>query len=152
MSKDSSISAPLAGFHFMVMFDLSPSLPIDFRFQEVSGLSATITPESIVEGGENRFTHHLPKRPEYTNLVLKRGLFTHSRITNWCRDAIENFEFSPVDVYVSLLNSDHLPVANWQVIGAYPVKWSVSNFNAEENSLAIETIELTYQYFKTLKS
>ena len=74
-----------------------------------------------------------------------------SGLIDWCRDAIEDFDFAPVDIYVSLLNSKHVPVANWQVIKAYPIKWSISNFNAEENSLAIETIELAYKYFKSVK-
>lgn len=35
----------------------------------------------------------------------------------------------------------------WNIVGAYPVKWDVSEFNAEENKLAIETVELKYRYY-----
>jgi len=142
---------PPLGFHFLVVFNFDPLLPEDFRFKEVSGLSVSSSPEKITEGGENRFKHSLPTRPEYSNLVLKRGMFVGSGIIDWCQNAIENFEYDPVDIYVSLLNPKHVAIANWQIVNAYPVKWSISNLNAEENSLVIETIELTYRYFKTLK-
>ncbi|MEZ4858757.1 MAG: phage tail protein [Flavobacteriaceae bacterium] len=33
------------------------------------------------------------------------------------------------------------------MVHAYPVKWNVSDLNAEENKIAIETIELAYNYF-----
>jgi phage tail-like protein len=35
----------------------------------------------------------------------------------------------------------------WNVVHAYPIKWSVSEFNAEKSQLAIESIELAYNYF-----
>jgi len=36
----------------------------------------------------------------------------------------------------------------WEVIDAWPKKWSVSDFNAQENSIVVETIDLSYKYFK----
>ena len=58
------------------------------------------------------------------------------------------YDFKPSDVLISLLNESGDPVAVWQVIQAYPVKWNVSNFNANSNTIAIETIEFAYQYFE----
>jgi phage tail-like protein len=46
-----------------------------------------------------------------------------------------------------LLNEAHQPVMTWEVIHAWPKKWSLSDLNAEQNALAIETFELQYQYF-----
>jgi phage tail-like protein len=42
-------------------------------------------------------------------------------------------------------------VAIWNVVQAYPVKWSMSDLNANNNSIAVETIELSYQYFERQK-
>jgi hypothetical protein len=33
-------------------------------------------------------------------------------------------------------------------IQAYPVKWVISDLRALENALAVETIELSYQYYR----
>ena len=60
----------------------------------------------------------------------------------------ESFEFLPIDLTVKLLNEEHDPLVTWNVVSAYPVKWSVSDFNAEQSEIAIETIELAYNYFR----
>lgn len=139
---------PPVGFHFKVEFLGISSGDIDTRFQEVSGLSAEVTTEELAVGGENRFTYRLPNRARYNNLILKRGMVQDSNLIGWFSDAIEDFVFKPVDVNVYLLNENHEISATWVLLQAYPVKWSVSDFKAQESSLVIETIELAYQYFR----
>jgi len=141
-------SYPQTGFHFSVVFELFPQLPNDIKFQEVTGLNATMEMEAIKEGGENRFVHQLPGRTSYSELVLKRGRIMGSFVLQWCRNAIENFEFKPTNVLISLLDENHLPLYNWYVINAIPKKLEVSGFNAERSEIVIETMTLSYQYFK----
>ena len=141
---------PTSGFHFSVTFELLPQFPSDLRFQEVSGLNVTVETEEFKEGGENRFTHKLPKRTTYSALELKRGYFVGSAIRNWCKNAIENFDFKPINIHVVLLNDLHLPVAAWYVVGAYPIEWNVSGFNAQTSDLVIESLKLNYSYFNAI--
>jgi len=143
---------PPVGFHFRVEFTLDGVQDGDIRFQEVSGLSAELGVEEVVEGGENRFSHRLPTRAKYSNLILKRGLLNDSRLIAWCIDAIENFIFEPTTVNVTLLNENHEPVAeSFSFVRAWPVKWAVSDFKAQENSIVVETLELAYNYFSRIK-
>lgn len=142
------LNYPQVGFHFLVFFELFPQLPNDFRFQEVSGLTVSMEMEAVKEGGENRFVHQLPVRSTYNELVLKRGKFLGSGILHWCKNAIENFEFTPTNIMISLLNDDHLPLYNWYVINAIPKKLEISGFNAQSSEVVIETMTLSYQYFK----
>jgi phage tail-like protein len=142
------LSYPQVGFHFLVAFELFPQFPNDVRFQEVSGLTVTMESEPFKEGGENRFVHQLPVRSSYNELILKRGKFMGSGILHWCKNAIENFEFKPTNIMISLLNDDHLPLYNWYVINAIPKRLEVSGFNAERSEVVIETMALHYQYFK----
>lgn len=138
---------PPLGFHFLVEFtDYSD----EYQFQSVSGLSVDLETEDVTEGGENRFKHKLPVRAKYPNLVLKRGLLPNSELVDWCRDAVESFDIKPTDLVIKLLNEKNEPLMSWSVVHAWPVKWSVADFNAEENRVAVETLELTYSYFKTL--
>jgi len=141
---------PPVGFHFKVSFGfLSESAKNDTRFQEVSGFNSELGVEEVVEGGENRFAHRLPSRAKYGNLVLKRGLLFDSELIDWCRNAIEEFEFKPTIVNVNLLNEKHQPVGDvYSFINAYPVKWSVSDFKAQDNSIVVETLELAYSFFR----
>lgn len=141
---------PPVGFHFAVAFELFPQTPADFRFQEVSGLEMTMEMEQVKEGGQNRFTWELPVRTGYTDLELKRGMFIGSGILMWCKNALENFVFDPVNLIIMLLNDGHVPIQAWYVVNAIPKKWSVSSFNAEQSSIVVESITLSYQYFNII--
>lgn len=140
---------PPVGFHFNVQFQFTGS-PVNIGFQDVSGISVDLETESVTEGGENRFTYKLPVRATYPNLVLKRGYVVNEQLAKWCSNAIENMEIEPISIVVSLLNEKHEPLRSYAFINSYPLKWSISNFNAETSSLVIETIELNYQFFRTL--
>jgi phage tail-like protein len=135
-------------FHFKVEFQDIGVTANDVRFQDVSGLNAEIGVEEIKSGGENRFSHRLPIRAKYSNLILKRGMLTDSGLIKWFTDAVENFSFSTATIIVKLLDQDHQPLQTWSFIKAWPVKWSVSEFKATENAIVVETIELAYQYFR----
>lgn len=135
-------------FHFTVKFSgTSPSVA-DTAFQEVSGLESGLDTEPVVEGGENRFVHQLPKPAKRGNIKLKRALGDkNSDLVKWCKSTIEG-DFStaitPKDMTIQLLNEDGNPVAVWAVGNAYPVKWTLGGFDAMKNELAVETIELAY--------
>lgn len=144
-----NLTYPQAGFHFLVTFELFPQVPQDVSFQEVSGLSVEMGMESYSEGGENRFVHQLPTRTRYSDITLKRGLFLLSGVQEWCRQAFENYNFKPVNVMISLLNEDHLPLTSWYVINAIPKRLELSAFNAERSEIVIETLVLSYQYYKS---
>ena len=119
----------------------------DAYFQSVSGLNVEMQTESIKEAGENRFEHVLPARARYPDLVLKRGVLKDSGVVQWCRKAIEYFLVEPINLQVQLLDENHKPLIEWHVIHAWPKKWSVSDLNAEQSSLLIETLELNYNFF-----
>lgn len=143
-----AISYPPVGFHFKVEFQGIPGLqPQDGHFQEVTGLSRELESESVKSGGENRFTYKLPTRAQYPNLVLKRGLLLDSGLLNWVNDAIYNLDIKPATVLVTLLNEKHEPLQTYQCVNAWPIKWSVADFNAQESRIMVETMELFYQYF-----
>lgn len=144
---------PPVGFHFFVRFEglLTKYIGIpDIGFQKVSGINVTINTEDYQEGGENRFKHRLPNLPAYPNLVLERGVLIGSQLMQWYKDSVEGFKFQPYDITVILLNSIHIPIQAWNFVNAIPLKWSISDFNAMENKIVVETVELSYQYFKRL--
>ncbi len=147
---------PPTGFHFTVAFTGVPGMDADQeqRFQEVSGLSFEVETEELREGGENRFVYKLPKRAKYPNLVLKRGMLSGSAFLAWFKSAMSTYftvalyEFQPADLTVTLLDEADNPVAIWNIVQAYPLKWSCSDFKASESAIVVETMELAYQYFE----
>ena len=137
---------PPVGFHFKVEF-VGIGNDNDIRFQSVSGLSVEFDTEAYKEGGENRFEHTLPVRTKYPDLSLKRGMLTDSKVIDWCLDAFQNRVFIPVHINISLLNEEHQPLKTWSVYNAWPKKWSVSDLNAQDNSIVVETLDISYNYF-----
>lgn len=137
---------PPWGFYYKVEFGISKEKN-DVRFQSVSGLSVEYDMEEYKEGGENRFTHKLPVRTKYADMVLKRGMLTDSGVIKWFLNAFRDREFVPTDVNIILMNEKSESLRTWKVAHAIPKKWLVSDLNANENSLVIETLELSYRYF-----
>lgn len=143
---------PPAGFHFKVEVEgLDPNAN-DVRFAEVGGLSAELVTEEVPEGGENRFVQKYPVRAKFPELVLKRGLLLQSSLLDWVRASIEQLEIAPKLVHVKLLNAEHQPLLTWNLIDAYPTKWSVSDLNASANAIVVETLQLYYKYFTLVRS
>jgi len=154
---------PPIGFHFNVSivdnmkniggdFSTAAKTLVDGSFQEVSGISVEMGTFELAEGGENRFTYKLPLGVKYSPLQLKRGLVSSfSALGEWCKEVFTNGLEEPIttkNILVSLLDEQSLPLTSWVFEGAYPTKWSVSNFNAMNSEIVIESMELTYRRFE----
>ena len=140
---------PPWGFYYRVEFSISRTKN-DVRFQSVSGLSVEYDMEEYKEGGENRFTHKLPGRTKYADLVLKRGMLTNSEVLKWCLAAFRDREFRPATITIILMNEKGEPLRTWNVDHAIPKKWLVTDLNANDNAVVIETLELIYRSFTIL--
>jgi phage tail-like protein len=143
---------PPVGFHFKVEVLGIPPNENDSRFAEVSGLSVEMGTEEVPEGGENRFVQKYPTPAKYPELILKRGLLVNSKITDWIIKSINEMDIQPKNIDVTLLNSSHEPLITWHLVNAYPTKWSVSDFNATNNAIVVESLQFYYQHFTIDKS
>jgi phage tail-like protein len=140
---------PPSAFYFKVVFD-----GVDTSFQEVTGIGSEIETEDVVEGGENRYVHQLPKSVKHPKLVLKRGIAKMtSPLVIWCKTVLEGdfvLPIVPMLVSVQLMNENQIPIRAWSFANAYPVNWEVDGFNATKNEVAIETIQLAYTFSNRL--
>lgn len=125
--------------------------PIDIRFQKVSGLDAEVETTTITEGGQNLYAHRLPTSIKYNNLVLERGLALVSPLTLEFNVTLSQFRFLPSNVIITLFDAIGVPLTGWLFMKAYPVRWSASSLDAEANAVSIETMELAYTRFQTIK-
>jgi len=134
----------ILGFRFGVFFFAGGVIPnpLDIRFQKVSGLSAEVKTTPLSEGGQNLYTHRLPEKIDYKNLVLERGMVVGSPLNLEFNAVMSLFKFYPSNVLVTLFNAEQIPVAGWLFIKAYPVKWATSDLDAAEKALVIDTLEL----------
>jgi phage tail-like protein len=144
---------PPAGFHFAVIFFIGGTVPnaLDLRFKKVAGLGSEVETMTYKEGGENLYTHRLPNRISYSNLILERGMVIGSPLNIEFNAAMSNYRFNPGNTLVALLDDDAQPLAAWLFLKTYPVKWSVSDLAADVNGLVIETMELAYTRFQVIR-
>lgn len=134
-------------------------------FSEVSGLQSELVTEDLAVGGRNDHVFKLPVRVKHQNLVLKRAFNVSLKEdgqvekTSWFyKDVIapilyKDGNLNNKKVYnicrmikIDLIapDADGTSLMSWIVNHAYPVKWQLSNLNARENTVAIESIEFAY--------
>jgi len=129
------------------------------HFMEVSGLSATIEDEKIVEGGQNQFVLRVPGRMTWPNLVLKRGVTSSDALFEWFqRSSGDGFTGQQSRItrrtgHLTLLGGTTGPngprerIREWSFAGAFPVKWSGPTFSASARDAASETLEIAHNGF-----
>lgn len=140
---------PPVGFRFSV--NIGSRSGVDASFAEISGISAQLTTEEIIEGGENRFKYRFPLQLSYSPLVLKRGVAdSSSPLLTWINNTFSFGLTQPLElknITINLLNERSEPLMSWVLEGAYPIKYDISGLKADSNQIAIETIELSYRSF-----
>jgi phage tail-like protein len=137
---------PPPAFHFKVEVAGLEGMH-EVCFTDAGGLSMEMATEEVPEGGENRFVQKYPLRAKYPELTLKRGVLVRSAVFEWIRAAIQDFAIVPRNVHVKLLNAEHQPLMTWQLVSAYPTKWALNDLNSTANAVAVESLQLYYQYF-----
>lgn len=144
---------PPVGYCFQVnlLLPIPDVLGTDMRFQRVSGLEVSMSPQELEEGGKNLYVHRLPTRYKYGNLVLERSLPLSTSILNiQAQLAMSTFTFVTGTLLVTLLNEGEDPIAGWLFTGAYPVRWATSGLDANENKVVIDTLEMAYSCFQRI--
>jgi phage tail-like protein len=103
--------------------------------------------EPVKEGGLNSYTHALLGRRKAATFTLKNGVGTGD-LVSWYMDTM-NATFAEQGtglrrvVTIELLDSLKNPVMTWEIQNALPTKWSGPGLKTGENSIAIQTFQLS---------
>lgn len=138
---------PYLSFRFQVEF----MGVIRAGFSEVSGLDVEIEIEEYWEGGINQYMHKLPKGVKHSNLVLKKGLAESSLLWEW-HYAAQLGVMTPTPGRIIMYDSQGNENIYWAFFDAYPVKWSGPQLKGDDNSVAIESLELAHSGLLKLSS
>ena len=140
-------------FRFSVTFFIGGIIPnpLDIGFQKVSGLVSEVKTDTISEGGQNLYAHRLPTKVHYENLKLERGMVVGSLLNIEFNLAMATFKFKPGNALVTLFNEDTLPVSAWMFRGTYPVRWAISDLDANQDSIVIDSMELAYKQYISIR-
>jgi phage tail-like protein len=116
------------------------------NWQKCDGLTLEYDIFDYNEGGENGFVHRLPGRVKYQNIKLTRPIDEHTgRVTMWV--ASQQIMSTPGTGQISVLDPSGTSVADWYLIGVYPVRWSGPTLDVDGNQLATESLELAHNGF-----
>ncbi|WP_118985800.1 phage tail protein [Photorhabdus sp. CRCIA-P01] len=131
------------------LFNNIPS-PLDIAFQRISGLSRELQTSQHSQGGENARNTWLAEKIQHGSLVLERGVMTVTPLTLVFDRVLRGEKAVYADVVIMLLNEHSLPVASWTLSNALPVRWSTGDFDANSNTVLVNSLELRYQDMRWL--
>lgn len=129
---------PYHGFRYAVELE---SLTVG-GFSRVKGLVRETKFEAFREGGVNDFEHKLASLTTFGNLILERG-FVASELWNWHEEVV-NGTIKRRKITIALRNHAGVEVWRWHADGAFPVKWSVSDLDAANSQVVIESVEFAH--------
>lgn len=113
-------------------------------FSEVSGFDASIDVIEYREGDMVQTPMKIPGLKKYGNITLKQGLVDSIVLYDWITAGI-NGAVDRKTITITLLDQEEAPAASWQVINAWPTKYTAPDFNATSSEIAIETLEIAHE-------
>jgi phage tail-like protein len=127
-----------AAFRFVVAID---NVPIG-AFSECTLPVIEWDVEEVKEGGLNTYVHQLPGRRKSARITLKNGVGKAKFFLPWYTGNLQE-SFTRHRVTITLLDSLHVPIMVVNVEQAWFVKWTGPQLKSDENTVAIQTLELS---------
>jgi phage tail-like protein len=145
MAQVGTIVDPALSFQFVVEIEGITA----GAFLECNGLEIKTDVFEYKEGGQNLFTHRLAGRTSFTNVTLKRGLAEGPQLYDWYQKVITKKDKSADLKNLSIIQYalDHTEVQRFNLVKAYPVKWSIGGYSTTNNEPVVETFELAFESF-----
>ena len=133
-------STPYAKFRYKVEIDGLEA----GGFSEASGFDASIDVIEYREGDMVQTPMKLPGLKKYGNITLKQGVADSMVMYEWMIAGVEG-EVERKTITITILDETETATASWQVINAWPAKYTAPDFNATSSEVAIETLEIAHE-------
>ncbi|MEE6282118.1 phage tail protein [Georgenia sp. MJ170] len=115
-------------------------------FSSCEGLGCEVVIETREEGGNNAFVWQLPTRIKYSNIKLTRPLGADtSKIASWIAGVARGYTRSTATIQAK--SSNGAIVAQWQLTGVVPVRWTGPSLSGDQAKVLTETIEIAHHGF-----
>ncbi len=111
-------------------------------FSEVSGFDASLDVIEYREGIDIPTPRKLPGLAKYGNITLKWGATDSMDLFEWIQECIVEGVIERKTVTIIAQDEEGGDIATWQVIEAWPTKYTAPDFNATASEVAIELLEL----------
>jgi len=131
---------PYSAFNFVVEFD---GMPVA-AFSECSGLTTETDVIEYRNGDEDHTVRKLPGLKKFTNISLKRGYTDSKDLWEWRKGVIDG-KTERQSGSIVLQDEAHAEALRWNFYEGWPTKWEGPAFNAKNNEVAIETLEIAVE-------
>jgi phage tail-like protein len=118
---------------------------VDSSFQRISGLTRELNVTSFSEGGENLRNQYFAEKIQHGSLRLERGVMALTPLSIMFNAQLLSGKVMYLDAVITLFDIDDLPLSNWLITKALPVRWQSGDLDANSNRVLINTMELRYQ-------
>lgn len=134
---------PALSLRFTVTIDGHGSLG---NWTKCEGLTVEYDVHEYSEGGLNAFVHRLPGRAKYQNVKLTRPIdATSAAVLGWV--ASIQAVGSRVTAQIAVVDPEGKPVAFWNLLDVFPVRWTGPNLDIDTAQVATESLELAHNGF-----
>jgi len=113
-------------------------------FSEASGFDASIDVIEYREGDMVQTPMKLPGLKKYGNITLKKGVADSMVMYEWMIAGVEG-EVERKTITITILDETETATASWQVINAWPAKYTAPDFSATTSDVAIESLEIAHE-------
>lgn len=113
-------------------------------FRECSGLDSTQNPTDYREGTDPLTARKLPGLNTYSNITLQWGVTDDAELWAWRKSAMDG-KVQRKHGSIVLLNDAGEEKVRWNFINAWPTKWTGPDFNASQDGVAIERLEIVHE-------
>ena len=136
MAASSSRKDPVTSFNFIV--DVQG---MRAGFSEVSGLPNENNIVEYRESNQDITVRKLPGQRKYTNISFKRGYTNSKDLWEWRKKVIDG-KAQRLSGTITLLDEARKPALVWKFSKGWPSKWAGPAFNAKNNDVTIEEMEV----------
>jgi phage tail-like protein len=140
MAETGSRNDPYSAFNFLVEID---GVTVA-GFSECSGLTTETNITEYRNGNEDITVRKLPGLKKFNNISLKRGFTDSKELWEW-RKKVMDGKTERQSGSILLLNEAREPALRWNFREGWPSKWEGPTFNAKNNEVAIETMEIAVE-------
>ena len=139
-------SFPIASYYFSVDYGG------EIQFQDITGIVAEYDVDEVVNGYFNGSMVKIPKKLKFTPIVMKKGIMKTEQLKSLMNDIgnvnknlKDKVSAHKKDITIHLKDEKGAISMTFKLIEAIPIKYNISKFNAQENSIAIEELSFVYK-------
>jgi phage tail-like protein len=134
---------PYAAHNFQIIVNgiSDDGSAVSGAFTEISGLEVEIKPIEYRNGNEDITVRKEPGLKTQANLVCKRGATGDTEFWEWIQDALDG-NVVRTEGAIILNDENQVEVMRWTFARGWPCKYTGPTFNAANNEIAMETLEI----------